>query len=49
MVGVLKAFASMWDLFFIPLRYFNGQAAMDFSRELLGYSGNDLRTFRRVF
>jgi hypothetical protein len=22
---------------------------MDFSREWLGYSGNDLRTFRRVF
>jgi hypothetical protein len=49
MVGVLKAFAWMWDVFFIPLRYFNGQAAMDFSREWLGYSGNDLRTFRRIF
>jgi hypothetical protein len=49
MVGVLRAFAWMWDVFLIPLRYFNGQAAMDFSREWLGYSGNDLRTFRRVF
>ena len=34
---------------FIPLRYFNGQAAVDFSREWLGYSGNDLHTFRRSF
>jgi hypothetical protein len=49
LVGVLKAFAWMWDAFFLPLRYFKGQAAMDFSGEWLGYSGKDLSTFGRVF
>lgn len=49
LVGVLKAFAWMWDAFFLPLRCFKGQTAMDFSREWLGYSGKDLSTFGRVF
>jgi hypothetical protein len=49
LVGVLKAFAWTWDVFSLPLRYFSGQAALDFSKEYLGYYGNDLPTFRRTF
>jgi hypothetical protein len=48
-VGVLKAFAWVWDAFFLPLRYFGAQSALEFSREYLGYFGKDLSTFRRVF
>jgi hypothetical protein len=48
-VGVLTAFAWAYDAFFIPLRYFGAHAAMDFSRERLGYNGSDLSTFRRIF
>jgi hypothetical protein len=49
MVAVLTAFAWAYDAFSVPLRYFSAQSALGFSRECLGYSGNDLATFRRVF
>jgi hypothetical protein len=48
-IRVLKAFAFLWDVFFIPLRYFSPESALEFSREYLEYSGNDLPTFCRVF
>ena len=48
-VGVLTAFAWAYDAYLIPLRYFGAQAAMDFTRECLGYNGNDIATFRRIF
>jgi hypothetical protein len=48
-VSALKWFARLWDVFFIPLRYFGHESAFEFSKEYLEYSGEDLPTFRRVF
>ena len=48
-VSVLKWFARLWDVFFIPLRYLGPESAFEFSIEYLEYSGEDLPTFRRVF
>jgi len=45
----LKCYAKAWDQFYVPVRFFTDQAALDFMQDRHNYKADDLGNFRNVF